>query len=83
LIVARPKNINTDAAAQARRRIGLETAAAKLRAAGWIAVSPEEQELMGKAAQVLAESLDQIKEPGDWPGDDAPLWRRALWGLAQ
>jgi hypothetical protein len=81
--MAPPKKPNPGPGAETRRRIGDATAAARLRAAGWIAVSPEEQELMGKAAQVLAESLDQIKKPGDWPGDDAPLWKRVLWGLTQ
>jgi len=35
------RRINTDAATAARRRIGQETAARKLREAGWLVVPPE------------------------------------------
>lgn len=83
MMMARAKNIVVGPAAEARRRIGLNTAAEKLRAAGWIAVSPEEQKLLGETAQALVEAQKQIQEPSTWPGDDAPLWKRVLWGLTQ
>jgi hypothetical protein len=37
-----PKNPNTSAAAESRRRIGQETMARKLREAGWVVIPPEE-----------------------------------------
>lgn len=40
--MAAPKNPNVANAAASRRRIGDETAAARLRAAGWFLASPEE-----------------------------------------
>lgn len=37
-----PKNPNTAAATEAVRRRGQETMAAKLRAAGWVVIAPED-----------------------------------------
>lgn len=38
--MAAPKAPNTNAASAARRRIGDETAAARLRASGWVVIPP-------------------------------------------
>lgn len=58
-----PKRPNTAAATEAVRRRGQETMAAKLREAGWVALSPETIETYracgGLAADFLRIYLDQ------------------------
>lgn len=58
-----PKRPNTAAATEAVRRRGQETQAAKLRAAGWVVMSPEETEGYlesgGLAADFLRIYLDR------------------------
>lgn len=63
--MAAPKNPNVTNAAAKRRRIGDETAAARLRAAGWFLASPDEIAKIeaeewgpGQVAEWYAEKVD-------------------------
>lgn len=68
-----PKRPNTAAATAAVRRRGDETAAARLRAHGWVVISPEQVEaLPAELAASLASVADVIEADHNRPGTRQP-----------
>lgn len=77
--MARAKTPNTAPATARRSRIGQETAAGKLRAAGWLAVPPERAAELIAAHGALQEHMANLGDKQPW--DNRAMFERLRGAL--